>query len=412
MRPILTMPEACSDHLVPRCFSRLGLLVFIWLAAAGAPGSVRAGVPDSEIRSFIDEQYAFAAAQYKAMLAALEGESRFPRSFEKDRLVLVGPRDWTSGFFPGSLWLLFEHTGDPVWREAAAQYTQRLKPVQSYNGTHDLGFMLYCSFGNGYRLSSNAEYRDVLVAGARTLAGRFHPEVGLIRSWDWGTWKYPVIIDNMMNLELLMFAAKETGEERFRDIAVSHANRTLTNHFRPDFSSYHLVDYDPATGAVLKKETRQGFSDSSAWARGQAWGLYGYTSMYRLTTNGAYLSQAQHIAEFLVHHSKIPRDGIPYWDLDAPGIPNEPRDASSAAIMASALLELRRYVGAEVAAQYREFALRQLRSLASPEYRATPGGNGHFLLKHCVGDKPRNGEVDAPLVYADYYYLEALSRLE
>jgi hypothetical protein len=358
----------------------------------------------------VDHQYAFAAKQYEGMLARIEDRQQLPRTFEKGELVLVGPRDWTSGFFPGSLWLLFEHTGDAKWRKAAEDFTRRLDPLKNYAGTHDLGFMFCCSYGNGWRLTREPAHRDMLLAGARNLASRYNPKVGLIRSWDWGVWKYPVIIDNMMNLEILMFAHAETGEAAFKDIAVSHANKTLRNHFRADNSSFHVLDYDSETGAVRSKETRQGYSDQSAWARGQTWGLYGYTTMHRLTRDPAYLAQARMIADFLISHTNMPSDKIPYWDFNAPGIPDEPRDASAAAIMASALLELKDMVEGEKRERYEAFARQQLLSLSSPAYRAPLGENGNFLLMHCVGDLPRANEVNAPLVYADYYFLEALAR--
>ncbi|HOP98203.1 MAG TPA: glycoside hydrolase family 88 protein [Verrucomicrobiota bacterium] len=401
-------PHELKHHQRPTLGTRAAVCLLSLIASILFTGRASA----ADLTAFVNEQYAFAATQYEGMLKSLEGQNRFPRSYARGRLALVGPRDWTSGFFPGSLWLLHEHTGDPKWKAHATNYTQRLEAIKSYGETHDLGFMLYCSYGNGYRLTRDPAYRDVLIAGARTLASRFNPTVGLIRSWDWGTWKYPVIIDNMMNLELLMFAHKETGEDMFRDVAIKHADTTLKNHFRPDNSTFHVVDYDPATGAILSKETRQGYNDASAWARGQTWGLYGYVMMHRETKNVAYLDQARKIAEFLIHHTNMPSDKVPYWDFNAPGIPNEPRDASAAAIMASALLELSDFVEPADAARYREFATAQLRSLASPAYRANPGENGHFLLMHGVGDLPRQGEVDAPLVYADYYFLEALSRLK
>jgi unsaturated chondroitin disaccharide hydrolase len=383
--------------------SLFGLVATLSLGAAEGQGTSAVNV---------SEQYAFAAKQYEGMLARIGDSKLLPRSFDQGELVLVRPRDWTSGFFPGSLWLLFEHTGDAKWRKAAEDYTRRLDLLKHYTGTHDLGFMLNCSYGNGWRLTREPAYREMLLAGAGNLAGRFNPKVGLIRSWDWGTWSYPVIIDNMMNLELLLFAHSETQEARYQDIAVSHANKTLQNHFRPDHSCFHVVDYDSQTGGVVSRETRQGFSDSSAWARGQAWGLYGYTVMHRFTRDPACLAQAGRIADFLISHTNLPSDKVPYWDLNAPGIPNAPRDASAAAIMASALLELSGAVEGTNRTRYAAFAGEQLRSLASPAYRAAPGENGNFLLLHCVGDLPRTNEVNAPLVYADYYFLEALARFK
>jgi hypothetical protein len=270
--------------------------------------------------------------------------------------------------------------------------------------------MLFCSYGNALRLTPDPAYRAVLIQGARSLSARYSPQVGLIRSWDFGEWKYPVIIDNMMNLELLTWAGRETGEPHFKEIAVSHADKTMVNHFRPDASSYHVVDYDPATGAVRGRQTYQGFSDSSAWARGQAWGIYGYTMMFRETGNANYLEMAKRIARLIMTHPRMPEDKIPYWDFDAPDIPNAPRDASAAAVMASALIELSGMVDANFGRLCLDLARQQLHSLSSPEYLAKVGENGGFLLKHSTGHQPKNSEVDVPLNYADYYFLEALLR--
>ena len=350
------------------------------------------------------------SAQYSTMLTRLTNETRLPRTWADGKVELVAAKDWTSGFFPGSLWYLYELTGEAKWRDAAKDFTSRLESAKDFRGSHDVGFILNCSYGNGYRLVHDPRYREVLIQGARTLSMRFKPEVGLIRSWDHGAWKYPVIIDNMMNLELLTVAAREAGEPRLRDIAIHHADATLTNHFRADASTWHVVDYNPTNGTVVKKQTHQGAADSSAWARGQAWGLYGYTMMYRETRKPEYLAQAERVAHFLINHPRLPADKIPYWDFDAPDIPNAPRDASAAAIMASALLELHDYVTPESGRQFLELAQQQLRSLASPAYLASPGENGGFLIRHCVVNMPKKSEVDAPLNYADYYFLEALVR--
>jgi len=363
-----------------------------------------------ELLARIPATFQFAAAQTEFMLGQLKNDPKLPRTFEGGQLKTIPPEDWTSGFFPGSLWYLYEYTGDAKWKNAAADYTKRLESIQNFRGNHDVGFMLYCSYGNALRLAPDPASRAVLVQGAHSLFTRYSPPVGLIRSWDFGAWKYPVIIDNMMNLEILTWAARETGEPSFREIAVSHADRTMANHFRPDASSYHVVDYDPASGAVRGKQTHQGYSDSSAWARGQAWGLYGYTMMFRETGNTNYLEQAKRIAKFIIHHPRLPADKIPYWDFDAPDIPNAPRDASAAAIIASALIELSGQVDAEFGKQCLNLARQQLLSLSSPAYLAKVGENGGFILKHSTGHKPKNSEVDVPLNYADYYFLEALLR--
>ena len=285
---------------------------------------------------------------------------------------------------------------------------------EQYNSnTHDLGFMMYCSYGNLNRITPNEAYKKILVNSAISLATRFNPTVGCIRSWGKSddTTMFRVIIDNMMNLELLFWAAKETGDHSLYDIAVTHANTTLKNHFRQDNSSYHVVVYNPQTGKVMKKQTAQGAADESAWARGQSWGLYGYTMMYRETKDKKYLDQAQRIAAFIQNHPNLPSDKIPYWDYNAPDIPDTYRDASSASVMASALIELAGYSNKVLSKKYLATAEIILRRLTSPEYKAKIGENGGFILMHSVAHFPKNTEVDSPLPYADYYYAEAMLRL-
>ncbi|AHM60768.1 glycoside hydrolase family protein [Flammeovirgaceae bacterium 311] len=342
----------------------------------------------------------------------LDDTLSYPRSVNPDgSLHLVEASDWTSGFFPGSLWYMYEYTRDPKWEDQARRWSAGLAEQQHNRGTHDIGFMLYCSFGNGYRLTGDQEYRAILLEGARSLASRYNPRVKAIRSWDWARnrWSFPVIIDNMMNLELLFWAARESGDQSFYDIAYNHALTTMNNHFRNDFSSFHVVDYDTISGAVRKQETFQGHADESAWARGQAWGLYGYKFCFRETRDPRFLEQAEAIALYYLNHPNLPEDKVPYWDFDAPGIPDEPRDASAAALVASALLELSDYTNTH-REEYLQAAEAMLKSLSSPAYLATPGSNQGFILKHSTGYKPVNSEVDKPLNYADYYYLEAMLR--
>ncbi len=332
-----------------------------------------------------------------------------PRTLNSQgNLVLIPSRDWVSGFFPGELWYLYEYTNNKKWLTVAEQYTAKIEPEQFDKGTHDVGFKIYCSVGNGYRLTKNEHYKNVIIQAAKTLSTRFNPVVGAIKSWDnRREWKYPVIIDNMMNLELLFVASKLSGDSSFYKVAVSHANMTLKNHFRPNYSSYHVIDYDPQTGAVLHKQTHQGFADSSAWARGQGWGLYGYTMCYRETKNPGYLKQAEAIATFILNHPDLPKDKVPYWDFDVPDRPNAPRDASAAALMASALYELSTY--SKNGKQYRKTADQIVHNLTK-NYQAKPGESKGFLLLHSTGHKPANSEIDVPISYADYYYLEALTR--
>ena len=349
-------------------------------------------------------------AQYRILLENIKGDPNQPRTFENDKVVTVPPEDWVSGFFPGSLWYLYEFSGDKGWKDAATDYTTRLEGIRHFAGHHDIGFMLGCSYGNGYRLTKEAAWRDVLIDGARALSTRYVQEAGTIRSWDHKPWQHPVIIDNMMNLELLTWASRETKEPRFREIALSHADKTLVNHFRENGSSYHLVDYDPTTGSAIKRQTVQGFTDDSSWARGQGWGLYGFTMMYRETGRPEYLAHAEKVARYIINHSRLPSDRIPYWDFDAPGIPDAVRDASAGALMASAFVELSKSARGDLGPQCLQIAREQLLSLSSPAYFAAPGTNGGFLLLHSTGHFKKNSEVDVPLNYADYYFLEALLR--
>ncbi|MBN9383925.1 MAG: glycoside hydrolase family 88 protein [Chitinophagaceae bacterium] len=351
------------------------------IAAMGGPGAAGAGpAPDSPFS---------------------------PRTLENGRLKLVASRDWTSGFFPGQLWMLYQYTGKEEWKKEAQTFTARMEKEKFNATTHDMGFKIYCSYGTGYRLTKDEAYKQVIIQSAKTLATRFNPRIGCIRSWDHhrNLWGFPVIIDNMMNLELLFEATKLTGDSSFYKIAVTHANTTMKNHYRNDYSSFHVVDYDTITGKVVKKMTWQGYSDSSAWARGQAWGLYAYTMCYRETNDPRYLQQAERIASFLL--SRLPADKIPYWDLNAPNFPDEPRDASAAAVMASALYELSGY--SFMGNMYKQTADLILESLTNG-YRSAVGANRGFILLHSTGSKPSNSEVDVPLNYADYYYLEALLR--
>ncbi len=332
----------------------------------------------------------------------------FPRTIQKGKIKLVGPYDWTSGFFPGSLWYSYELTGNKKLAKEAREYTNKLTDIQFHKGIHDVGFMVFCSYGNANRLVPEKGDSLVLMNTAKCLSTRFSPKVGLICSWDHeAQWKFPVIIDNMMNLELLFEATKKSGDKSFQTIAMSHADNTMKNHFRPNMSSYHLVSYDPETGAVKSKETHQGFSNESSWARGQGWGVYGYTVCFRYTKEQRYLAQAEKIASYIMSNVK-PADAIPYWDYMAPNIPNAPRDASAAAVTASALLELSQY--AVNGTIYFNYAEKILKSLSSKVYLAEKGKNQGFVLLHSVGSWPHNSEVDVPLNYADYYYLEALKR--
>lgn len=365
-----------------------------------------------ELENFIDSRIEFSINQYKLMEESLP-EDRIPRSIDENgKLITSGTSNWISGFYPGTLWYLYESSGDEELKRIAHKRTMILENEKNNTGTHDLGFMLYCSFGNGFRLTGNSQYIEIMLTGAHSLLSRYNPAVGLIKSWDHENWQYPVIIDNMMNLEFLFWAAREKEDTSIYNVCISHADKTVQNHFRPDYSTYHVVDYDTITGEVLRKQTHQGYSDESSWARGQAWGLYGFTVMYREAGNDNYLHQAQDIADFLLNHENLPADKIPYWDFNAPDIPNAKRDASAGAIMASALLELSDYTPGNKGQEYFEAAKLILLNLGSDNYLAAQGENGNFILRHGVGNLPNNSEVDVPLSYADYYFIEGLLRLK
>ena len=372
---------------------------------------------NNDISNVINNDINFSTRQYSLMLQQIgrEGKVRIPKTIDKlGRMVYIPIDDWCSGFFPGSLCYLYQLTNDKSWLLQSKRFTEALDSIQYLTWHHDVGFMIGSSYLNIYRLNPNKAYKKAIIQTAKSLCTRFRKKAGVIQSWNvdrgWQSkrgWTCPVIIDNMMNLELLFEATRLSGDSTYWKVAVSHANKTLENQFRKDGSCYHVVDYDPNNGAVLHRQTAQGYADNSAWARGQAWAVYGYTVCYRYTHDRKYLDQAVKTLNFVMQNPNLPNDLIPYWDFDAPNIPNEPRDVSSAACIASALYEMNNYLPDN---GYTSLADRIIRSLSSPEYRAPLGKNGCFLLMHSVGSIPHNHEIDVPLNYADYYFLEALTR--
>lgn len=378
---------------------------------------------------FVKLGFERAAVQLKAQLKAVPQPTAYPRTLSPEgKLVATPKNDWTEGFYPGCLWYAYQYTGDEQLKASAVKWTEALEPLKKLTSHHDIGFLMYCSFGNAYRLTGNNHYRDVLIESARSLCTRFNEKTGCIESWNYrkawngkDEWFYPVIIDNMMNLELLYFATRMTGDSLYAHVANRHAETTAKNHFRADYSAYHVVNYDEETGEVLHQATCQGFSDNSTWARGQAWAIYGFTMAYRESGRKDFLEVAVRAADCWLNHPNLPEDGIPYWDFNAgqegytpdwnydpQRFPRTPRDASAAAITASALLELAGYT--PDGNRYKAAAEHILKSLSSPAYLAEPGSNGNFVLMHSVGSIPHGSEIDVPLVYADYYYLEALTR--
>jgi unsaturated chondroitin disaccharide hydrolase len=386
---------------------------FIWLILllCSCSSQKKTATHSNDLSQTVDKNFSDASAQYKVMMTKLPA-NRFPKTYyaQTDSLETSGSNWWCSGFYPGTLLYLYDQTKDQSLLTEAERMLQLLEKEKNNKGTHDLGFMMFCSFGNAEHFVPKPEYKDILLTSAKSLSTRFNPKVGCIKSWDSKPGDFLVIIDNMMNLELLFWATKVSGDSSYYKIAVTHANTTMKNHFRPDHSSYHVVNYDPETGAVKQKRTAQGAADESAWARGQAWGLYGYTVAYRETKDPKYLEQAKLIARFILDNPNLPGDKIPFWDFNAPGIPNALRDASAAAVISSALMELSGYVNEKDRAEYLAVAETILKNLSAAPYKAVSGTNGGFIVQHCVGHMPNKTEVDVPLTYADYYFVEAMRR--
>ena len=367
---------------------------------------------------FVDTELTSAAKQIKYLESQIK-ESDIPTTFNNGKYVNWGSGWWCSGFYPGTALYLYEATKDAELLDIAKTKLKYLEKEKNNKGTHDLGFMLFCSFGNALRLTGDSTaYKDILITGAESLATRFKESTHTIRSWDHGPWTYPVIIDNMMNLEFLTQASKISGNPKYSTIAKTHANTTIKNHFRDDYSSYHVVDYNPKDGSVISKKTAQGAFDESAWSRGQSWALYGYTMMYREVKDPAYLEQARKIANFYLNHPNLPEDLIPYWDMDQNKLTADSKyynqkdlkDVSTASVMASALIELAQYTKGAESQNYLNKAELMLKSLASKPYKADYKEAGGYILKHSVGSIPHKTEVDVPLTYADYYFVEALVR--
>ena len=365
------------------------------------------------MKQLSDRVFELAEYQFAKMDEQLT-DTTVPKSTRFGVLVPSESKSWTSGFYPGSLWYTYLYTGNEEIKALAEKNTEKLYIETQIVRSHDIGFMVNCSYGNAYRITGDEKYREPFINAAHLLTTRFNPTVGLTLSWNVTPkrkhWRYPVIIDNMMNLELLTQAHKLCGVDSLLNVALTHANTTMKNHFRPDFTTWHVVDYEPETGDIRMKVTHQGYADDSAWARGQAWAVYGYTMMYREVSEPAYLAQAENIAKMLLE--RLPEDGIPYWDFDSPDAPDSQRDASAGAIIASSFVELAGYTAdKKLSKELMKMAEKQIRTLASPEYLAEKDRNGYFLLKHSVGSYPSNTEVNVPLTYADYYFLEALLRI-
>ncbi|MBI5476182.1 MAG: glycoside hydrolase family 88 protein [Ignavibacteriales bacterium] len=372
----------------------------------GCAGGSEVALTSDTVQHAID----FATTRLKQTAIQYGDSILFPRSTSDDgKWKTVPPRDWTSGFFPGCLWYMSDLKHDSMFQELAERWTVGLTEQQYLTQTHDIGFIIFNSFGKGYEFTNNESYKPIILQAAHSLMTRYNPKVGCIKSWDGRKWGYPVIIDNMMNLELLLWSSRNGGTQEMYDAAVSHARQTAKNHFRSDGSTYHVVDYDTLTGKVIAKETHQGFANESVWARGQAWAIYGFTMAYRYTHEPEFLEAATKSANWFIDH--LPVDHVPYWDFMSPNIPNDEKDVSAAAIAGSALLELKNYTDNPAQkSKFEKSAFEIINTLCSSSYLAE-GTNSCAILNHAVGNHPKDSEIDVSLIYADYYFLEALSRL-
>jgi unsaturated chondroitin disaccharide hydrolase len=365
----------------------------------------------------VDQELNYCNEQIQKTLSRIGDTTMMPRNIlagqSEWNLVPVKIEEWTVGFWPGILWYNYENTKSEEMLEAARHYTDILEPLTTLPAyDHDLGFQVFCSYGNGYRLTGDEKYKQIILNAADTLATLFNPKVGTILSWprevEPNNWPHNTIIDNMLNLEMLYWAAANGENKELYDIATKHAETTMKYHFREDGSSYHVAVYDTIDGHFIKGVTHQGYADDTMWARGQAWAIYGFTMVYRETKDKKFLRFAEKVTD--IYLKRLPEDYVPYWDFDAPDIPDEPKDASAASIVASALLELSQLEDDPVkAVDYRNAAVNMLITLSSDEYQSREK-NSAFLLRS-VGHKPNGSEINASINYADYYYIEALTRL-
>lgn len=352
-------------------------------------------------------------AKIRATASQLASAHQYPRNISKGKKEwnTVDVRDWTSGFWPGVLWYAYEHSNDEWFKQQAERFTQPIESIaQPPALDHDIGFMVYCSFGNGYRLTDNSSYKEICLQAANTLATLYNPTVGTILSWPHEkAFQHNTIVDNMMNLELLFWAAKNGGSKLLFDIAVKHAETCMTTLVRPDYSTYHVGMFNPNNGRFIKGVTHQGYANLSLWSRGQTWAIYGYAICYRETRNPIFLELSQKLLEVFLE--RLSEDGIPYWDFDDPNIPQAPKDASAGAIAACGLLELSVLLeDHDKVAKYIGIARSIIQRLSQEPYLSAD--TNQALLLHSTGHHPKGTEIDAPIIYADYYFMEALLRLK
>lgn len=317
---------------------------------------------------------------------------------------------WTSGFWPGLLWILHDVTGKAHYLEAARPWDERLERlfVVENDLYHDVGFQFLPTAVAKYKITGDRDGRRRGLSAANFLAGRYNPAGRFIRAWNGDHQAGWAIIDCCMNLSLLYWASEESGDPRFAHIATAHAETALAHFLRPDGSNNHIVCFDPLTGEVERVDGGQGYAPESAWSRGQAWALYGMTNIYKYTRDVRFLEAAQRSAYHFI--ASLPEDGVPYWDFRLPGFDGQPRDTSAGAIAASGLLDLAELTPPAAGARFRKAAVDMLEAMT--ERYATFGRDGfHAILTGGTGHVPENKNIDVSLIYGDYYYVEAVAKL-
>lgn len=327
---------------------------------------------------------------------------------------------WTTGFWTGEIWLSYEHTGNPALKTAGEiQIDSFLNRIEKKINVdhHDMGFLYSPSCVAGYKLTGNRTGREAALKAADQLMGRFHPVGEFIQAWGGmeSRTDYRLIIDCLLNVPLLYWAAEETGDSRYREVAEKHVHTALRNVIREDYSTWHTFYFDIETGAPDHGATCQGYRDGSAWARGQAWGIYGTALSYRYTRKAEYLDTFRNITRYYLEH--LPKDMVPFWDLEFTDGDDQPRDSSSASITACGLLEMAKYLeNPEEKAYYENLAKRMLKSLYDHYAVKDPAqSNGLVLHSTYSNHSPYNTcghyGVDECNAWGDYFYMEALTRL-
>lgn len=362
----------------------------------------------TEIKPFVKEALDYSIRMVRRNLQELKD---FPEIAKDGQWTPVPGGGWVGGHWTGLIWLAYAHTGDPALQSAACEWSERLAPRQYDLGTHDLGFLFELSYILGAKLTGDDSFKAPALQASRSLIQRFNPRGQYIQAWRAldasPEWRGRAIIDTLMNLYMLYWTSQETGDPIFAQVATAHANTALKRQVRPDWSTAHVMDFNPDSGEFLKQDTHQGLSPTSCWSRGQAWGVHGFAETYRWTKDETYLNASRNLAEYMLRRN--PANHVPFWDYDSPLIPNDVRDSSAGSILASGMLILATLEQDPAKAQrWRSEAITMLEALW--QQVSSRGTNEPSILIHATRSKPA-GMMDTGLIYGDYYFVEALTRL-